>query len=191
MTFALDPVSLQAQGLRLQPGRYNAYPDIQPLLNSIFKRLSESMNDVIPSTWYDDALATAYAANSNGATLELFPALGGAGTPNHGIPEWLFDGTDQNRWQNTWVQQQNAIQQYAAGKAEAGAAVLQQLRDNADYWNTIASKGGDISATLAGGISKATTILIVGGAIALLGLWFWKDPSGFKNFWGKLIPGKS
>lgn len=191
MSFGIRDSELNAQGLQVRPGLALAYPEIQPILNKIIENHAYHMQDVIPDTWYADTIVAANRANGNGNVLALYPAQSANGTANFGIPEWLANNpAAQSRWQQTYNLQQQALAAYAAGKQTEGAAALQQLRDNAAYWNKIAEGGATVAGAVSGGLSRATTILVVGGALALLGLWFWKDPAGFKNFFGKLIPGK-
>lgn len=184
----LSAAILQAQGLDLRNNYAQTWPELPGLINSIFARIAKL--PFVPSDWLGFAQAAQAQALANGGLVQLYPAIGGLGL-NAGIPAWLkLDDGSAALWQDIYRDMNAAVAQFAAGKAVQGAAALQQLRDNAAYWNKVAETGSRAADKLASGLSTATTILIVGGAVALLGLWWYKDPAGFRGFWSKLVPGR-
>lgn len=168
-------------------GLGTAYPDLRDQVNALVNSRIAS----IP--WAPSDLGAVLRSAQDERqdwVIAPLPAYGGNGRINSSTPAWIDTEAKRQAWTQMATQVQTQVMAYGAGAQRDAAAALQQLQDNAAFWNKVADATAKTGDSIAAGFKTGAIVVVVVGAAALLGLWFWKDPAGFKNFFGKLIPGK-
>lgn len=126
------------------------------------------------------------------ATVIPKSAIGVAGRPNGDNPPWLAG--HENEWQQIFRAVQTAQVAVATGKIIEAQEELARLQANSAFWEGVGHVMEGVSDALSGAsegikqglstvVKVVATIAIVGG----IGVWYYKDPEGFKRFWGGLF----
>ncbi len=192
MTFFSNQTTLANWGLYQVGGQATRYPELKAQIGSIVANRVQALPWIPPNFQEQYNYFQYHQEQDNGGLIRFSHATGSRGQINADNPAFLDTPEKRAAWDAIAQTLDNATVNFVNEQRVIGAQQLQQLEDNADFWDGIAAGaqalgegGGKLLGGAAEGVKNGLTILIVLAAIAGVGYLYVTNPSFRRVLGGK------